>query len=317
MPRPRAWSDLLPGVLALTALVGAVAAVLLFARVGALHGRTMRIYATVSDARGLSAGSEVWLGGQKVGRVEAITFPPPAADTTQRLLLALSVLEANRPTIRRNATVELHAGGNFIGAPVVAIDFGDPSAPAIAEGDTLRAAPTQDLDRIRSDFASATAQLPTVVKSVKLLGAQLRAARGTLGAFGIDGGVRIGRVRNTAAATMSNLRDAHGIIGGMRDGALSARARRAMAAADSIRLLVADTGTTSLGRFRRDSTLLGTIGAVRTDLAEVASLLESPRGSAGRFRSDSALVLEVVQTRASLAALISDIKRHPLRYISF
>jgi phospholipid/cholesterol/gamma-HCH transport system substrate-binding protein len=304
-------------VLALLALAGTAAGVLLFARVGALHGRTMRIYATVGDARGLSAGSEVWLGGQKIGVVDAITFPPPTADTTQRLLLALRVLAADGAMIRKDATVDLHAGGNFIGAPVVAIGFGAPGAPRISEGDTLRAAPTQDLDRIRADFASATAQLPTVVNSVKLLGAQLRAARGTLGAFGVDGGERIGRVRRTATTTMSGLRGARGTVGAIRDGELSDRARRAMATADSIRLLVAGTATTSLGRFRRDSTLLGTIGAVRTDLAEVAALLESPRGSAGRFRADSALVQEVARARASLDELVSDIKRNPLRYISF
>src|SRR5215207_778262 len=92
MPRPLRWSQLLPGSLALAGLVALAAGVLLFARVGALRGETLRLYALTSQARGVIKGTEVWVAGQKVGLVETVRFRPPTADTAARVVLVLDVL---------------------------------------------------------------------------------------------------------------------------------------------------------------------------------------------------------------------------------
>ena len=57
--------------------------------VGALHGDTFRVYALVGEARALAAGSEVWLSGQKVGKVTRISFQPVSVDTSRRILIEM------------------------------------------------------------------------------------------------------------------------------------------------------------------------------------------------------------------------------------
>ena len=91
-----------------------------------------------------------------------------------------------------------------------------------------------------------------------------------------------------------------------------------LARADSVRALVAQPDPrTSIGRFRRDSTLLRMVDSVRAEIAVVQQLLAEPRGTAGRVMLDSALVRELGRTGREIDALAADVKRNPLRYISF
>ena len=319
MPRPRTWKDLLPGLLALGALTALAASVLIFGGVGAMHGRTVALYAVVPQATGLIKGSEVWLLGRKVGVVQSLAFRPATADTTERIVVALKVAESTLPYIRSGTTVDIRPGGNMIGAPVVAIAPGAAGRPSIQPGDTLRAASGKQFARARADFATATQGVPAVLANVRLLGAQLRSARGTLGALGIGGAPRIGQVTGAASRAVASARSGRGTLGlALGQDAARRRATEAMAAVDSLRALLSNAVTSgSVGRFRRDSTLPAAIEAVRTDLDEATTLLGKPSGTAGRLQEDSALTRQLARSRAALADLAADVKRNPLRYIAF
>ena len=71
--------------------------ILIFGRVGTLHGKKFRLYVTSDAARGLIKGSEVWLDGQRVGLVKSIAFGRPRRPK-ERLVLALDVLDFERGT---------------------------------------------------------------------------------------------------------------------------------------------------------------------------------------------------------------------------
>jgi hypothetical protein len=95
-----------------------------------------------------------------------------------------------------------------------------------------------------------------------------------------------------------------------------ARAASAMAQADSIRALVGSTRV-SLGRFRRDSTLIIEMERIRTELANIQQLAASPDGTIGRARTDSAIVRNIHLSLQAIDSLVADMKKHPLRYIAF
>src|SRR6185437_1152188 len=79
--------------------------------------------------------------------------------------------------------------------------------------------------------------------------------------------------------------------------ALEARATRAMAELDSVRALLGSNAH-SLGRFRRDSTLVRDLRRIRADLDAARQLADSGNGTIGRLATDSALVrgLETTST---------------------
>jgi hypothetical protein len=320
MPRRRdSWRDLIPGLLCVAALVAGVLSILLFARVGALHGSTVTVYAATSEARGVARGTEVWLNGVKVGVVDAIRFRSVDSDTSRRLLLQLSVLEKHRELIRRDASAQIRSGGTLLGAPVVFVSGGSVAAAPVTEGDTLRTLPQQDPEGLTSSFANASQEFPAIIGNVKVLAAQLRSASGTAGAIlnSDAGGDQLTLLRDRATDVVRRATAPRGTVGlALSQGDAIARVKRATAQVDSIRtLLASDAG--SFGRFRRDSTLLRTANDLRNELAIAAALLDRPAGTAGRVVRDSAIVRQVAGARVQLDSLITDIKTRPLRYWPF
>jgi hypothetical protein len=318
MPRSLRWNQLLPGLAALAAIVGVVLVILLFAQVGAARGETVRVYTAVASARGIMRGSEVWLQGMPVGVVRDVSFLPPSAPPERRLLVSLDVGARFRPYIRRDAGTQVRAGGSIIGAPVIYITGGTPTARAVARGDTLTSRPPADVEAMTAGFSVAARELPLIMQNVRVIGTQLRAASGTIGAFRVEeGGVELGGVQARGARIAARFRDGRGTLGlalGGRE-ALAARARGAMARADSIRSLLA-SGRGELGRFRRDSTLLRQVGEIRDELTIVRALLDEPRGTAGRVLHDGALKTELARTDSAMTRLFADIKSRPLRYLN-
>jgi phospholipid/cholesterol/gamma-HCH transport system substrate-binding protein len=319
MAKHTGWGDLKFGIFCTAAVLASVVAVLLFARVGALSGDTIRLYAATNDATGILPGSEVWLAGQKVGLVKEVEFRPVSVDTANRLLVELEVLTSVQPLLRRDAVAQIRAGTSLIGAPVVYISSGDASAPMLASGDTILAQPQDDTQGVTAQLALAGEDFPVIIDNMKVLNAQLHAARGTLGAIGISGGSRMEATAGAATRLVDRTMNGSGTIGlSLRGQALTRRARAAMARADSVRALVtAPDARTSLGRFRRDSTLLRMVDSVRAEVAVVQRLLAEPRGTAGRVMLDSALVQQLGRTGRELDALAEDVKRNPLRYVTF
>ncbi|HKR09948.1 MAG TPA: hypothetical protein VJS39_12215, partial [Gemmatimonadaceae bacterium] len=97
---------------------------------------------------------------------------------------------------------------------------------------------------------------------------------------------------------------------------LNARATKTMAAADSIRRLISSSKG-SIGRFRKDSTLITKAGHVMAEIDTIRSLVSSPLGTIAAVHSDSVLARKLAEQHELMAALIKDIKSNPLRYIQF
>ncbi len=319
MARKVRWRDLSLGLFALAGVVAAAFAILVYGRVGLLHGQKFTLYVLTDAARGVIRGTEVWLDGQKVGVVKGINFRSPDNPPSERLVLVLSVLEDARSRIRGDSRVQVRGGATIIGDRVVYIASGMASLKGVADGDTIRAAEQADLEGMTSDAALASRELPGIVENVKLLADQLQTAQGTLGALGVErGGPETIQLRIKTSRVMARLTSAHGTFGHAwnEHEDLMGRASRVMARIDSIKVLVA-SDQHSLGRFRRDSTLAIEIRRARTELADVQRLASSPNGTIGRIRSDSIIIRNVHRSLAEVDSLIADVKKHPLRYLSF
>ena len=319
MARRLAWSNVRGGLIAIVAIVGIAAATLKFARVGALRGDRVRVYAAVGAARGVLKGSEVWLLGQKVGKITDIRFRSPSeSDTTARVLIEMELLEKYREALHRDAEAQVRADGSVIGAMVVYLTSGSPSAPVIRDGDTVRAQPQSDAESATVQFGAVTRELPAIINNVKTIRAELQSSSGTAGALMRANTLDRGALRTTGRQ-LSRLRqrlDNGGSLGRIMNGGLGARAARAMARADSVRALVGSSSA-SLGRFRKDSTLMAEVADIRDELAEVRAAVAESRGTVGRVLHDSAAFDALGEVHREMALLVADLKKHPLRYSPF
>lgn len=319
MAARRSWKELFPGILALAALVAVAIGVLFYARVGKLHGDTSRFFVTVAEAKGVIRGTEVWLSGKKVGRVEDISFRSASTDTLNRVILEVEVVDRHRDGLRHDSPVEIKSGGTLIGAPVVYFDAGTPKGAMVQDGDTVHAKIDPGLETLMADFGRASKELPAIMGNVKLLGSHLEAGTGTLGALGLEQeGTPLEAAKASASRLGTRLSSGRGTLAlafGER-GDLGARAGRVMARVDSVKALLASDAT-SLGRFRRDSSLMREVADIQAELSIVKALLDEPRGTAGRAMKDSVIVNELARTREEMSKLFADMKARPLRYLRF
>ena len=318
MPRSTSWKQLTVGLIALAVVTGVGLVVLLFARVGTLHGSTFRLFAVTSEARGIIHSSEVWLGGQKVGVVKDVRFLPPSASDSTRVLIDMDILSSAREGIRLNSSAQIRPGGTLIGAPVVYLSIGTAEARVVKQDDTLHALPQSDLETVTSEVAIASRQFPDIINNIKLLNQELHGVEGTIGAFSNErGGTQLRQAQYEAGRLASRLSSSNGTIGlALSQPTLGDRARRALARADSIRALVASPNT-SFGRFRRDSSLLREVADVRNELDIVRARMASPNGTIGRMHADSTLMQALASTQREMTLIMTDIHRRPLRYVHF
>jgi phospholipid/cholesterol/gamma-HCH transport system substrate-binding protein len=310
MARQLQWRELVPGIIAAAVIALVVIVTLLFARVGQIHGKKVTLYVLAEDAAGILPGTEVWLSGQKQGLVTDVSFRPPSTDTLERLLITTEFLEKALPLVRRDSYAQLKPGGSFIGTLVVSISAGSATSPPLHDGDTVHVRKNGRLKNLTTDVGTIEPAYAALVTETKALTTKLSSPVGTIGNVRVNGmpempaiGARMSRMAARAGG--------NGTIGLAMRTNLTGRSSRAMAAADSIRALMSSNRTT-LGRFRRDSTLVTKAGHVLAELDTLRALTASPIG--GAAAADSALTRELSRTRVLLAALIKDIKAHPIRY---
>ncbi|HET9425100.1 MAG TPA: MlaD family protein [Gemmatimonadaceae bacterium] len=307
------WRSVSGGLVAVVALTVILVLVLKYARTGIVRGDKFRLYVAVPDAANLLEGSDVWLNGQRVGTVAAIGFAPPTAPPELRVIVATDVLESMRENIRLDSRASLQSGGTMIGAPVVYLTSGTLAARAVVAGDTLRGAGKSDFEIAASRVTESLSELPAIMSDAKIIAANARGAGARLGAI-MNADRGHGSFGDQSRSLMTKLTNGNGsAVKLMRDQEIRRRVARSMAAADSLRALLASR-MGEFGRFRRDSTLARSVSGLRAEIATLRQLSSSPTGTVGRFAADSALRRSLDSVFVELSALMADIKKNPLRY---
>jgi hypothetical protein len=316
MARQVDWRDLRTGIIAAIVLGLVVTATLLFARVGGLHGKKVTLYVVTDDATGVLAGTEVWLAGQKTGVVSDVRFRPPTSDTLERLILKLEFLRKALPNVRRDSYAQVRPGGSLIGTPIVYVSAGSIGAPQLQDGDTLHARGNPVIADVTAQVGQIRPAVAALASDVKLLNERISQPSGTVGAFRANGFPALPEFGSRLTRLTNKISNGGGTVALATRRNLMARASRVMSQSDSIRaLLGSDKG--NLGRFRRDSTLMKKVGGVMAELDTLRALAADPMGSIGGAHPDSGLVRELARSRVLLDSLMTDVKKHPTRYIRF
>jgi len=312
------WRDLVPGAIALAALVGFVVGTLKYARIGQLHGRTITYYAAFRSARNVMGGTEVWMNGVKVGRVKGVDFAPTSADTSRRVVVEFEIVAKYRNQLRANSSARLRTGGRVMAPTVLYLTVGTPDARLLAVRDTLSGASGGEIADVTASFGDVVNELPAVMADVKVLTSAMSSARGTLGALtSLDTPKKLEALLDNASRLTDRAMNNKGSLGlAMERGQLIARAKAAAAQADSLRTLLA-SNQGSLGRFRRDSTLLRAVADVRDELSIVSARLASPTSTFTRMSQDSIIAVQMAEMSKQMSELFADIKKRPFRYIAF
>jgi hypothetical protein len=192
------------------------------------------------------------------------------------------------------------------------------SAP-VSDGDTLLAArPQRELNEAREQVALAARSLPVILDNFNAVRDQMFSRSGTTGALSTGMVDEQLRVLGTHTSRLS-ARAAHtnGTLGMALDGALAARAERAIARADSL-VQQANGPQSFLGQTQSDSSLVHELHAVQSELSLVSARVGMPGGPGTPGHLDAmALRQRLADADARLRALMADVARRPFRYLNF
>lgn len=316
MPRQLHWRQLTAGIIAVAGIAVLTIATLVFARVGVLHGKKVTLYVVSDAATAIRSGTEVWLSGQEAGRVENISFRPPSTDALQRVIIRTEILESALPSVRRDSYAQIRPSGSLIGKAIVFIAAGSATSPPLHDGDTVYTRKKARVGDLATDVATVGPALTLLVTGLSELDTMIKNPIGTIGNARSRGLPRMPEIRGRVHSITSKASRGEGTIGLATRTHLMDRASRAMAATDSIKTLMS-SNKGSLGRFRRDTTLVTNAKGVLAQLDTLMLLASNPVGSIAAAHPDSSLTKELSRTRGLLASLIRDIKSHPSRYINF
>ena len=316
MARKIHWSDLRVGLIGAGVVIALVLAILLFARVGALHGKKAKVFVETADATGVLKGTEVWLSGQKIGLVNDVRFQPSSADTSQRLIIEADILADRLSHIRKDSRARIGPGTSMIGVTVVFISPGSSNLPGLRDGDTIHAELAMKVTDLGGVMETAGAAASELGNEVRGLAGKMSDRRGTVGAMRSGGMPALGNAMGRFSSLMNKATRGNGSVGLMMRGNFGARVSNVMAGVDSIMALgSSDRG--NIGRFRKDSTLVPKIKGMMAQVDSLRAMASNPVGTMGRAQNDSTLIKLIDAARASLDSLMKDVKSHPLRYISF
>jgi hypothetical protein len=159
-------------------------------------------------------------------------------------------------------------------------------------------------------------EVAALIEQIQELNIKRASTSGTVGSFGAHGLPHMPEVTARMSRIANRGMQGNGTIGLAMRTDLMGRAARAMAGADSVRALMA-SGKGSLGRFKRDTTLITQVTGLMSEMDSVSAKMFDPLGSIVRSHSDSALGRALIRNRALLDSLVKDAKSHPFRYITF
>ncbi len=146
--------------------------------------KTFAARVELTHIAGLELGGKVRVQGMDAGVVESIIAP---TEPGRPVTLILRLDERLRHLVRADATARIGAQG-VIGAKVVEIVPGGPTAPRLADGGVLRAEPTIEIADVLREASTALKRVDSVAKAaeqglgeINAIAADLRAGRGSLG----------------------------------------------------------------------------------------------------------------------------------------
>jgi len=136
-------------------------------------------YALFDDGTGMSRGAKVLLNGVQVGTVEDVRLDL----TDTRVVFQLSLKQRYAALIRRTSVAYFKRDRNVVSDRVLNIEKGDPSAPQLLPGDTLKLGPPQDLETALGSIANLTVQFRMTLTRVDSLLRLVTDTHTTIGAI--------------------------------------------------------------------------------------------------------------------------------------
>lgn len=303
------WSQLKIGIAVTLAVLAVSLLVFFIDEVGAAIENRYTLYFHTLTTETLRPAAPVWLAGQRVGHVEALSFEPPTAERRERLRVELSVSTDVQEYITEGAVAQVINAG-LLGEAVVNIQpAGTPGEPLPAKAE-LPTAKELDIIGMTERMKGLMDSVGPVLTRLREVAHHALEGDGTLGRLARDPDqllqwhVQIERM----SATLGLLEE----IGDRLDGVLGdvktrESLERTMSRFEQLRQRWEDGGGGSADALVHDTVLAARLERVAENMEAVRVRLRAGSGTLGRFLNDQALTEELAETRRMVRELRDDL----------
>lgn len=278
----------------------------------------------VPSVLGLREGAPVTLAGQRIGQVSEITFLPvdqKVGENNLRVTLALA--RDVQDQIRADSRAFLRTQG-LLGDKFIDIAPGSPGESVLAEGDTILAGESMDMEQFLAQAATALDEANLIVSELHNITRGIAQGDGTIGALLTDEQLYTRMVSTTGELqqTLQQINRADGTLGRlMRDPEMYVRLNAAVARVDTLGAALVG-GDGSLARLLRSDSLYRSLAgaAAGADSAlsgvhGVVAQLSTGDGSMQRLIRDPQLYEAFLKAVIDLQALITEMRTNPSRFL--
>jgi phospholipid/cholesterol/gamma-HCH transport system substrate-binding protein len=168
-------TELVVGLFVLFGVIAGIAVVLLLGQKRHVFQQRVQVHSVFTSVGGLVVGAPVHIAGVNVGTVAAVRF-----DRTQarpRIRVDMEITQDALDLVREDSIARISSQG-LLGDKLVDLTPGTVTAPEVAPGGAVTAAPPSDIDNLMIHANRVMSRLETVADNAALLAEDLGSERG-------------------------------------------------------------------------------------------------------------------------------------------
>jgi len=315
---PITWDQVRVGFVLILSLAILAVGVFFIGQVGDVFGSRYRLVTLMESASGLVRGAPVQVAGQNVGQVDRVEFirPEDRPSTGEAVMVWLGINLEVQDQIRGDSRARVRTQG-LLGDRLIDIEPGSLGFSALADGDTLGAAPALSYEELLGQAADAVQSLTTLSDDLTRTLGRVAAGEGSLGQLLVDDALYGGLVdlNTSLSGLVGPVVAGEGVLGRLlHDDELYDRLTSSMARMDSVTAAVVD-GEGTLGRLIRSDSLYVALASSAARADSLLAAVTSGEGAVGRLMTDDLLYEEFLKVVVDLNALLDDVRANPKKFI--
>ncbi len=309
------WDQLKVGALIVAGLGVLTVAIFQLGEAANLFEKRYELVTFLPSANGLGEGGSVTVAGQLSGIVKKIEFMKVDADTTQNLKITIEINQSLQDHVREDSRAKVRTMG-LLGDKTLDISPGTPQFAKLAEGDTLRVAPSLDYEQVIAQASGAVGDVVQLSADLRQITGGLVRGDGTMGQL-LTNRSLYNELDGTLVQFQTLLRRLerpNGTFGRLIDDPeLYNRMTTVIGSMDSL-LKSVNSSEGTVGLLLADTTLYKRLVGITSGADSLLKTLTTGKGLAARMLNDQEMYDKLLKTVTDLSAILEDVRRDPSKY---
>jgi phospholipid/cholesterol/gamma-HCH transport system substrate-binding protein len=313
-PSKHSWANLKVGIVAFIGLAMFVFLVSIVGNDQNVFTKTYTLKIFIPNVQDLVNGSEVTLGGLKIGFVRQMNFTQK--DGVNGVDVLMQVETKYQASITTSSLAQIKTIG-LLGDKYIDLKIGSPGETPLADGAYVNLQESFDLETAGPQFKSALADFTALMASMRHIAGSIERGEGTAGRLITknDFGDQMEHFLNSLNSTMSAVEHKQGTLGSLiYDPTISKNINEVAVNLKDVTSQI-NSGKGTVGKLVMDDKLYNNLASFSSRADSLMARVNSDSSNVSKLITDPTFFKNVNGVLNDLNLLLIDIKQHPDRYV--